>query len=372
MLGGNAAKANQGGQRDPARVVGPSRLLRAARAAERHGHRRRRHRGPLLRGQRVPLPLPDEGRHGRRRRARSTTRCIDFASADPKRLVVIVPGADPRHRLRGRARCERVADAGGKSLQLPVFPAELGLPDYFDERYDPLWDAIPETACRSAATSASTPRSTSSPTATPRRASRGRCRACRCRRARRSACGCSAACSSASPTSRSCSSSPGSAWVAWYLAFIDDMVLRQGYEFPVLDGELPSFYYHRNMAMTFIDEPDPVRHLRHVLGAREHDVVERLPAPGVDVAEVAGGRSRRRSRACPTTSATSWSRATPRASGTSDHETSRGPLRCRRDPGAHRGRRRVELERSVREGLRPGCRHREAHVGGRDRSASRP
>src|SRR5262249_18356390 len=26
--------------------------------------------------------------------------------------------------------------------------------------------------------------------------------------------------------------------------------------------------YHRNMAMTFIDEPDPVRHLRHVLGAQ--------------------------------------------------------------------------------------------------------
>jgi AcrR family transcriptional regulator len=61
---------------------------------------------------------------------------------------------------------------------------------------------------------------------------------------------------------------PGLAWVAGYVSFLDDMVLRQGYEFPVLDGELPSFYYHRNLAMTFIDEPDPVRHLRHVLGAR--------------------------------------------------------------------------------------------------------
>ena len=59
---------------------------------------------------------------------------------------------------------------------------------------------------------------------------------------------------------------PGLAWVAGYVAFLDDMVLRQGYEFPVLDGELPSFYYHRNMAMTFIDEPDPVRLLRHRLG----------------------------------------------------------------------------------------------------------
>jgi predicted TIM-barrel fold metal-dependent hydrolase len=45
------------------------------------------------------------------------------------------------------------------------------------------------------------------------------------------------------------------------------MVLRQGYDFPVLEGELPSFYYRRNMAMTFIDEPDAVRSLRHVLGA---------------------------------------------------------------------------------------------------------
>ena len=61
---------------------------------------------------------------------------------------------------------------------------------------------------------------------------------------------------------------PGLAWVAGYVAFLDDMVLRQGYEFPVLDGELPSFYYHRNLAMTFIDEPDPVRNLRHVLGAQ--------------------------------------------------------------------------------------------------------
>ena len=50
---------------------------------------------------------------------------------------------------------------------------------------------------------------------------------------------------------------PGLGWVAYYLHFLDDMVLRQGYEFPILRGELPSFYYHRNMAMTFIDEPDP-------------------------------------------------------------------------------------------------------------------
>ena len=37
---------------------------------------------------------------------------------------------------------ERVAAMGGKSLQLPVFPAELGQPDYFHERYDRMWAAI--------------------------------------------------------------------------------------------------------------------------------------------------------------------------------------------------------------------------------------
>ncbi len=30
-----------------------------------------------------------------------------------------------------------------ESLQLPVFPAELGLPYYYDDRYAPLFSAIP-------------------------------------------------------------------------------------------------------------------------------------------------------------------------------------------------------------------------------------
>ena len=85
---------------------------------------------------------------------------------------------------------------------------------------------------------------------------------------------------------------PGLGWVSYYLHFLDDMVLRQGYEFPILQGELPSFYYYRNMAMTFIDEPDPIRHLLPRLGCRERDVVERLPAPGVVVAQVRGDRRR--------------------------------------------------------------------------------
>ena len=97
---------------------------------------------------------------------------------------------------------------------------------------------------------------------------------------------------------------PGLGWVAWYLSFIDDMVLRQGYEFPVLGGELPSFYYHRNMAMTFIDEPDPVRLLRHRLGTENlmwssdyPHPVSTWPKSLPSIEELFEGSARRRARA---------------------------------------------------------------------------
>ena len=97
----------------------------------------------------------------------------DFASADPSRLIVTYQV--PIHDID--VAVDRGASAspalGGKSLQLPVFPAELGQPDYFDERYDRMCGGdLRRPGCRSAATSASTPRSTTSPTATRRRASR--------------------------------------------------------------------------------------------------------------------------------------------------------------------------------------------------------
>jgi predicted TIM-barrel fold metal-dependent hydrolase len=59
---------------------------------------------------------------------------------------------------------------------------------------------------------------------------------------------------------------PGLGWVAWWLMTVDDMVLRQGYDYPAL-SELPSFYFHRNVALTFIEEPDAIQLLRHRLGS---------------------------------------------------------------------------------------------------------
>jgi predicted TIM-barrel fold metal-dependent hydrolase len=189
----------------------------------------------------------------------------DFASADRDRLVVNyqVPIHDVDAAI---AEVHRIAAAGGKSLQLPVFPAELGQPDYFDERYDRLFAAISEvglpvtchiglnTALDGLAQRDPTPRLALTLSVTPPTA------------AEALGIWLLTGIFVRFPELRVVFVEPGLGWVAWYLSFIDDMVLRQGYEFPVLEGELPSFYFHRNMAMTFIDEPDVVRSLRHVLG----------------------------------------------------------------------------------------------------------
>jgi predicted TIM-barrel fold metal-dependent hydrolase len=60
---------------------------------------------------------------------------------------------------------------------------------------------------------------------------------------------------------------PGMGWIPWYLRSIDDKVVRRGYEFPAIT-EVPSFYFHRNVHATFIDEPMAVQNLRYELGVR--------------------------------------------------------------------------------------------------------
>ena len=42
-------------------------------------------------------------------------------------------------------RSQRLAGLGARSVHLPNFPSEFGLPDYHDERYDPLWGVLQET-----------------------------------------------------------------------------------------------------------------------------------------------------------------------------------------------------------------------------------
>jgi predicted TIM-barrel fold metal-dependent hydrolase len=154
---------------------------------------------------------------------------------------------------------------GCKSLQLPVFPAELGLPDYWDSRYDPLWRAISETGLpvcfhiglntqlEGLAERDPTPQkgifvpmvalSTAEPlgmwvlTGVLERF----------------------------PELKIVFVEPGVGWVAWWLYIVDDLAARQGYEFPGLQ-KAPSEYFRQNINVTFIDEPDVVKYAHDIIG----------------------------------------------------------------------------------------------------------
>jgi uncharacterized protein len=69
---------------------------------------------------------------------------VDFASHDPKRLVLSyqVPIIDVDYAVK---EVERLAGLGARSVHLPNHPSEVGLPDYHDDIYDPLWGVLQET-----------------------------------------------------------------------------------------------------------------------------------------------------------------------------------------------------------------------------------
>jgi predicted TIM-barrel fold metal-dependent hydrolase len=68
----------------------------------------------------------------------------DFAAHDPDRLAVSyqVPVIDIPYAV---SEVERLAGLGARSVHLPNYPSELGLPDYHDATYDPLWSALQDT-----------------------------------------------------------------------------------------------------------------------------------------------------------------------------------------------------------------------------------
>ena len=157
------------------------------------------------------------------------------------------------------------AQQGGKSIQLPVFPVELGLPDYWDSRYDPLFAAIQETdlpvCCHTGLNTQFDELAERDPT--PQK-------------------GISVpmaplSCAEALgmfimggvfvkfPRLKVVYVEPGLGWVAWWLDIVDDFVLRQGYEFPAI-SELPSHYFHQNVYLTFIDEAHAYRAAKETLG----------------------------------------------------------------------------------------------------------
>jgi predicted TIM-barrel fold metal-dependent hydrolase len=68
----------------------------------------------------------------------------DFAAVDPLRLLTAyqLPLYDIDFAV---AEVQRLAKRGARCVQLSPFPTELGLPDFHDARYTPLWSVLEET-----------------------------------------------------------------------------------------------------------------------------------------------------------------------------------------------------------------------------------
>ena len=190
----------------------------------------------------------------------------DFAAADPKRLITSfqVPIHDVDVAVD---EVKRLIGLGAKSLQLPVFPAELGVADYFDERYDPLFTTVQEaglpicchiglkTTLDDVARRDPTPNKGVMVPLTPLMT------------AEAFGMWIMGGVFARFPSLKVVFVEPGLGWVPWWLETVDDMATRQGYKFPAI-SELPSFYFHRNVYLTFIDEHYGLERALDLLGPR--------------------------------------------------------------------------------------------------------
>jgi predicted TIM-barrel fold metal-dependent hydrolase len=189
---------------------------------------------------------------------------VQYASADPKRLIASYQ--IPIHDI-GIAVDEvhRVADLGGKSLQMPVYPIELGAPDYYDRSYDPLWAAIQETGLPACFHIGIAPITYYKEEPGPE-FMQGTIQPM------------SGMFTSVQygnfilsgvferfPDLKTVWVEAGIGWVPWWLFHLDEMKLKRNYPFNEIP-EAPSFYYKRNMFSTFIHEPFAVHNLRYELG----------------------------------------------------------------------------------------------------------
>jgi predicted TIM-barrel fold metal-dependent hydrolase len=194
------------------------------------------------------------------------TALAEWASADPARLIVSYQ--IPIHDIDAAvAEVEWAVANGCKSLQLPVFPSELGLADYWNSRYDPLFSVIQETGIPiclhiglntgldDLARRDPTPQRGIFVPMVPLSS------------AEQFGMWIMGGVFERFPGLKVVFVEPGIGWVAWWLTIVDDMATRQGYDYPAIT-ELPSFYFHQNVYLTFIDEPHVVRHAHETLGIK--------------------------------------------------------------------------------------------------------
>jgi predicted TIM-barrel fold metal-dependent hydrolase len=188
----------------------------------------------------------------------------EWASADPNRLIVSYQ--IPIHDIDvAVAEVKWAAANGCKSLQLPVFPNELGMPDYWEGRYDPLWAAISDAdlpiCCHIGMNTMIEGLARRDPT--PQKGIFVPAVAMSSNEAM--GMWLLTGIFERFPKLKVVFVEPGVGWVAWWLWIVDDFKARQGYEFPGLK-KAPSEYFRTNMYVTYIDEPNVLDHARNILG----------------------------------------------------------------------------------------------------------
>lgn len=187
---------------------------------------------------------------------------LDFASVDPKRLVPAyqVPLIDIDFAVE---QIDRLASMGAKAVHIPTFPSEVGLPEYHDSRYDRVWATIQDaeiSISQHLGLVASlwellrrdpTPQKaifTSQPAM---------------RLAETIGFWILPGVLERFPRLKIVLVEPSLGWVPFYLDTLDGMAAGP-YEFPGLKDK-PSSYFHRQMYLTFVDDPRGLDH-RHDLG----------------------------------------------------------------------------------------------------------
>ena len=186
----------------------------------------------------------------------------EFASIDPKRILISfqLPLLDIDYAVQ---EIHRLTGLGARSIQIPNFPSELGMPDYHDARYEPLWSAFEETGVVIAnhLTLKDSLWDVFRRDPTPQKGIF-------------TAMPCFAIAETLQwyiltgilerhPKLQIVFVEPGLFWLPGFIRFLDTR-MHHHYDFPGVK-ELPSTYFKNQMAVTFVHEPEGVE-LRHQIG----------------------------------------------------------------------------------------------------------
>lgn len=189
---------------------------------------------------------------------------IDFASVDPDRLlpVYIIPIADVDEAVK---EVQRVANEGARAVHLPLYPCDLGFPGYWDHGYDQLWAAISETGMSISQHVASNGYLAELRALDPT-PMRGVMHALpNIFMAESIGFWIVAGTLERFPNLKVVMVEAGLGWLPYWLARLDRMMTKHGWDtFDVLK-EKPSFYWHRQMAATF-EEDELGIELRELIG----------------------------------------------------------------------------------------------------------